>query len=405
MVYEKLKPRIQTLSDQVFDEVVAIRRNIHQNPELSFKETRTSALVAGKLEEYGLAVTRGIAGTGVVGIINGKTPGKTIALRADMDALPLQEETDLPFKSLVGGVMHACGHDFHTANLLGVAKILSRLRDDISGTVKLIFQPGEESGGGGREMVKEGVLDNPQVDAILAVHVLPAPLGYLSLGYGPTTAFSDKITLRVKGKKAHASTPQEGVDAIVIAAQIITALQSVISRQVDPLDAATFSLGQINGGTAPNIMPDLVEIVGTMRTLQSDTRERIKNSIEQIASSMAAGMGGVCEVAYREGYPSVINDKSMTDLIKDVSAQVYETIRKSEGLLSLPTADLIQFDKPRLAAEDFGFYAHRVPACLAWIGIGGDVPLHSPLFSPDENAFKLTLNILSGAAIKYLSES
>ena len=404
MVYEKLKPRIQNLSDQVFDEVVAIRRNIHQNPELSFREARTAALVAGKLEEYGLAVTRGIVGTGVVGVLNGKNPGKTIALRADMDALPLQEETGLPFKSHVDGVMHACGHDFHTANLLGAAKILSQLRDDIAGTVKFIFQPGEESGGGGREMVKEGGLDNPKVDAILAIHVLPAPLGYLSLGYGPTTAFSDKITLLVKGKKTHASTPQEGVDALVIAAQIVTALQTVVSRQVDPLDAATFSLGQINGGTAPNIMPDLVEMVGTMRTLHGDTRERIKNSIEKIASSIAAGMGGACEVVCREGYPSVINDKAMTDLIKDVAAQVYDMVRNAEGLLSSPTADLIKFDKPRLASEDFGFYAHRVPACLAWIGVGGDVPLHSPYFSPDENAFKLTLNILSGAAIKYLSE-
>ncbi len=224
--------KVLALSDQIEAEVIRIRRDIHKHPELSFKEERTARLVADRLNVMGVKVLEGIAGNGVMGIIEGRCAGKTVALRADMDALPLQENSGLAFKSVNPGVMHACGHDFHTASLLGVAYILSNLRQEWDGTLKLIFQTGEENGGGAREMIKEGILESPRVEALIGMHMLPAPMGRISLGYGASTAYSDRITLRVKGKKAHTSKPQEGVDAIVIAAQVINALQTVLTRQV-----------------------------------------------------------------------------------------------------------------------------------------------------------------------------
>jgi amidohydrolase len=277
-----LLDKVSALSDQIEAEVIRIRRDIHKHPELSFKEERTARLVADRLRLMGVKVTEGIAGNGVMGIIEGRSAGKTVALRADMDALPLQENSGLEFESVNPGVMHACGHDFHTANLLGVAYILSNVRHEWDGTLKLIFQTGEENGGGAREMIKEGILENPRVEALIGMHVLPAPMGRLNLGYGANTAYSDRITLTVKGKKAHTSKPQEGVDAIVIAAQIINALQTVLTRQIDPTEAATFSFGKINGGTASNIVPDFVEIVGMMRCFSLDVRATIKASIEKL---------------------------------------------------------------------------------------------------------------------------
>lgn len=397
--------RIAALSAENLPEVIAVRRDIHRHPELSFQEQRTAALVAGVLKGLNLDVRENVGGRGVTAVLRGRGPGKTVALRADMDALPVREDTNLPFSSCHEGMMHACGHDCHTANLLGVARILTALQDDFDGTVKFIFQHGEENGGGGREMVKAGVLEDPAVDAILAMHVLPAPLGYLRLGYGPVTAYSDRVTFTVFGKNAHTSTPQKGVDAIVIAAQLITALQTILSRGIDPLEGATFSLGQIHGGTAPNIVPDNVEIIGMMRSLSAEVRASICTNMEKIAAGVAAAMGGRVEFALREGYPSVINDRSMTDLVRDTALAVY-TEAQAAGFAfgDRAVAELIQFEKPQLGAEDFGFYSRRVPACLYWVGAGTAVPLHSPLFAPDEAVFKLSMPLMASAALRFLRE-
>ena len=395
--------KVLALSDQIEAEVIRIRRDIHKHPELSFKEERTARLVADRLRLMGVQVTEKIAGNGVMGIIEGRSAGKTVALRADMDALPLQENSGLAFESVNPGVMHACGHDFHTANLLGVAYVLSNLHQEWDGTLKLIFQTGEENGGGAREMIKEGILESPRVEALVGMHALPAPRGYLSLGYGASTAFSDRITLTVKGKKAHASKPQQGVDAIVIAAQIINALQTVLTRQIDPIETATFSLGKINGGTASNIVPDLVEIVGTMRCFSLDVRETMKASIAQIASSIAAGMGGECEVAFREGYPAVVNDERLTNIVKDVACSLYGEIRgRTPDVISSPVQELVKIDGPRLAAEDFGFYSQKVPACLYWVGTGSLTPLHSADFTINEDIAKITLPLMSLTALAIL---
>jgi amidohydrolase len=397
--------KVLALSDGIEAEVIRIRRDIHKHPELSFKEERTARLVADKLRLMGVRVTEGIAGNGVIGIIEGRNAGKTVALRADMDALPLQENSGLAFESDNPGVMHACGHDFHTANLLGVAHILSNLRQEWDGTLKLIFQTGEENGGGAREMIKEGILENPQVEALVGMHVLPAPMGRLSLGCGASTAYSDRITLTVQGKRAHTSKPQEGVDAIVIAAQVINALQTVLTRQIDPTDMATFSLGKINGGTASNIVPDFVEIVGTMRCLSLDIRERIQVSILKIAASIAAGMGGACEVAFREGYPAVVNDERLTNIVKDVAHALYGKIgERTPSVISGHAQELIKIDGPRLAAEDFGFYSQKVPSCLYWLGTGSLISLHSSDFTINEDIAKIALPLMSVTALAILSE-
>jgi amidohydrolase len=397
--------KILALSDRIEAEVIQMRRDIHKHPELSFKEERTARLVADRLRLMGVKVTEGIAGNGVMGIIEGRSAGKTVALRADMDALPLQENSGMAFESVNPGVMHACGHDFHTANLLGVAYILSNLRQEWDGTLKLIFQTGEESGGGAREMIKEGILENPRVEAVIGMHVLSAPMGYLSLGYGANTAYSDRITLTVKGKKAHTSKPQEGVDAIVIAAQIISALQTVLTRQIDPTEAATFSLGKINGGTAPNIVPDFVEIIGMLRCISLDVRETIKASMANIASSIAAGMGGECEVVFREGYPAVVNNERLTNIVKDVACSLYGKIGEgTPDVISGPIQEIIKIDSPRLAAEDFGFYSQKAPSCLYWVGIGSLIPLHSSDFTVNEDIAKITLPLMSLVASAILRE-
>jgi amidohydrolase len=395
--------KVLALSDQIEADVIRIRRDIHKHPELSFKEERTARFVADRLRQMGVKVTEGIAGNGVIGIIEGRRAGKTVALRADMDALPIQENSGLAFESVNHGVMHACGHDFHTANLLGVAYILSNLRQEWDGTLKLIFQTGEENGGGAREMIKEGILEAPRVEALVGMHVLPAPMGRLSLGCGASTAYSDRITLVVKGKQAHTSKPQEGVDAIVIAAQVINALQTVLTRQIDPMESATFSLGTINGGTASNIIPDFVEIVGTMRCFSLDIRETIKTSITKIASSIAAAMGGECEVVFREGYPAVVNDERLTNIVKDVACSLYGEIgQKTPEILSGPVQAIIRIDGPRLVAEDFGFYSQKVPSCLYWVGIGNLSPLHSSSFTINEDIVKITLPLMSAAALAIL---
>jgi amidohydrolase len=395
--------KVLALSDQIESDVIRIRREIHKHPELSFKEERTARLVADRLRLMGIKVTEGIAGNGVLGIIEGRSSRKTVALRADMDALPLQENSGLPFESVNPGVMHACGHDFHTANLLGVAYILSSLRQEWDGTLKLIFQTGEENGGGAREMIKEGILENPRVEALVGMHVLPAPMGRLSLGYGASTAYSDKIALTVKGKKAHASKPQEGVDAIVIAAQVISALQTVLTRQMDPTETATILLGKITGGTASNIVPDLVEIIGTLRCFSLDVRETIKASIVKMASSIAAGMGGECEVVFRGGYPVVVNDERLTNIVRDVACFLYgEVGQKTPDVISGPVQEMIKIDGPRLAAEDFGFYSQKVPACLYWMGIGSLIPLHSSDFTVNEDIAKITLPLMSMTALALL---
>lgn len=392
--------KIKGLSEKYKDKVIELRRTIHSNPELSFQEFNTSALVKKELQALGLEVQDNIAKTGITAILKGRSEGKTLLLRADMDALPLQEELPVSYASKNPGVMHACGHDYHTANLLGVAMILSEMKCDFDGTVKFAFQPAEENGGGGRSMVNEGVLDTPKVDAAMALHVMPGIEGQVSLAYGAASAYSDGFTLKIHGKKAHTSKPQDGVDAIVIAGHIIVSLQSILTRNIDPFAVSTFSLGKISGGNAPNIVPDYVEIAGMMRNLDKDARETLITNIENISKAIAESMGGSLEFVFKEGYPSVVNEASMVDVVKEATNEYYSLV--------CPNDDPNQFInlgiKPMLGSEDFGFFAQRVPSCFFVVGSGIYAPLHNSSFQiNDEEIATTTLSIMSNAAIKFLN--
>lgn len=397
--------RIKNLARKYEGEVIKIRRDIHMHPELGFNEFRTSKLVENELNKLGLEVETRVGGTGVIGILKGKEGGKTVALRAEMDALPIQEENDLTFKSTTKGVMHACGHDSHTANLLGVAMILNELKDEIKGQVKFIFQPSEEVNAGANEMLKTGSLDEENIDAIFGLHVVPLPIGHITYGFGNQTAYTDFFKLKIIGKQSHTAKPHEGIDAILIAGHIITALQSIISRTINPFEVATFSLGKINGGSAANIVPDNVEIEGMVRATSKETRNLIINKIEQISSSVAGSLGGECKFKLTEGYPAIINDKATTDFFIEVANKSFQVIKRELDLdLAIQDNDFVyNIDKAILAGEDFGFFSDKIPACYVSIGAGNFAPQHNPRFNIDEKVFKVTLNLLSALAIEYLS--
>ena len=389
-------------ADKIIDKVIAWRRDIHANPELSQHEERTSGLVAGVLESLGLEVTRNVGGFGVVGLLRGKTPGKTIALRADMDALPLTEATGLDFASHTPGVMHACGHDTHTAMLLGTACVLSDMRESITGNVKFIFQPAEELNptGGAPGMIRDGVLENPHVDALFALHVWPAyQTGRIAIRSGATMAASDRIFLTVRGKTAHGSRPDQGLDAILAAAHVITGLQGIISRNVSPLDSAVLTIGRIEGGYRYNVIPDCVKMEGTVRTLNPDVQENMPDWIRRTAQGIAGAFGAECECEYVKGYPPLVNDSVLAERARD-------SVRRRLG-----DSGLIVPEQPDLTAEDFAFFARERPAVMAWLGCRPEgvspedtAMLHNTKFCPDEECFRYGIEYLAGSAIDFLSK-
>ena len=387
-------------AEKFLNEIISWRRDIHSHPELSQNESRTSELAAKVLEGLGLEVTRNIGGHGVVGLLRGKNDGKTIALRADMDALPLNEETGLPYASQTQGVMHACGHDAHTAILLGAACALSEMKDRLSGNVKFIFQPAEELNptGGAPGMIRDGVLENPHVDSLLALHVWPVyETGKIALRSGALMAASDRIFLTVHGKTAHGSRPDQGNDAIVTAANIITGLQPIISRSVSPLDSAVLTIGTIHGGYRYNVIPDTVKLEGTVRTLNPDTQSRMPELITRTAKGIAEALGSSCDVEYVKGYPPMVNDAGLFSL---VSGSVKKVLGDDAVIVA---------DEPDLAAEDFAFFARERPAFMAWLGCRPhdvkveDAPkLHNTKFCPDENCLKYGIDYFVQSTLDFL---
>ncbi|MBQ7733610.1 MAG: amidohydrolase [Synergistaceae bacterium] len=388
-------------SEKFLNQVITWRRDIHSHPELSQHEERTSELAAGLLESLGLEVSRNVGGLGVVGLLRCKNASKTIALRADMDALPLDEATGLEYASQTPGVMHACGHDTHTAMLMGAACALSELRESLKGNVKFIFQPAEELNptGGAPGMIKDGALENPHVDAMLALHVWPLyETGKLIMKPGPQMGASDRLFIRVHGKTAHGSAPDQGVDAIMIAAQVINGLQSIVSRSVSPLDSAVITIGVIKGGYRYNVIPDLVELEGTVRTLRESTQSLMPELITRTAAGIAESLGGSCEVKYVKGYPPLIND---SELVKLASKSVCRLF--GEDALIIP-------EQPELGAEDFAFFARQRPALMAWLGCRPPeidakdfAKLHNTAFAPDENCLSYGIDFLVQTVIDYLS--
>lgn len=339
------------------DEMTEWRRDIHQHPELKFEENRTSDLVAAKLEEFGIEIHRGLAKTGVVGTIrNGDGP--SIGLRADMDALPLEEKNTFKHASSNPGKMHACGHDGHTAMLLGAAKHLAGSKN-FKGTVNLIFQPAEEGGGGGELMIKEGLFEMFPVDSVYGLHNWPGmPAGTFGVGSGPIMAAADMFDLTINGRGGHAALPDQCIDPIVVASQVVSALQTITSRNTHPVDSVVITVTQIHAGDAYNVIPDSVQMHGTVRTFQTETREKIPSSMLRVAEGVCAAYGTTCELNYMSGYPATINSVPETE----ISAKAVVDLLGEDKIILNPT--------PSMGAEDFSYMLEARPGCYVWLGIG-----------------------------------
>ena len=390
--------RIQEKATQYFPEVQAIRHHIHAHPELSFHEHKTSSFVAGKLKTLGIKHQQGVAGTGIVALIEGKNPGKhCVALRADMDALPILEKNDVPYKSQNSGIMHACGHDVHTSCLLGAAHILHDLRDEWEGTVKLIFQPGEESHPGGASiMIKEGVLDNPRPNAIFALHVYPhLPSGTTGFRPGQYMASADEVYITIEGKGGHAALPHQTIDPIAISALVISGLQQVVSRKANPLIPSVLTFGKIAGGFATNVVPDKVEILGTFRTFDEKWRYEAHQWIKDFTEQTCAAYGAKAIVEIPAGYPSLFNDPALT-------AKALDWAKTYVGDNNVHHLDM------RMAGEDFSFYTQHVPGCFFRIGTNKDdklftAPVHNAHFDIDEEALKTGMGMMAWCAVNALT--
>jgi amidohydrolase len=376
-----LKGKIQQLAQSAFSETVEIRRAIHQNPELSFEEYETAALICKKLEEYQIPFEKNIAKTGVVAILKGKNPDKKcIALRADMDALPITEANDIDYKSRNEGKMHACGHDVHTANLLGVAKILSQLKDEWEGTIKFIFQPSEEKmPSGAAAMIAAGVLENPKSDLLLGIHVSPElEVGKIGFRSGAFMASADEIYITVKGKGGHAARPQEVINPLYTASKILLAFENITDLQ----KPVVLSFGKIEGRGATNIIPDTVALAGTLRCFDESLRNEMQQFVQATAQRITSENNCSVEINIVQGYPVLINDAQVTEKVKSLTAEYIG----ADNTLELPI---------RMGSEDFAFYSHHVPACFYRIGVGNSSKgitsgIHTATFNIDEKALEIS---------------
>ena len=389
-----MNQKLNELWEKHHKRVYDIRHQLHMNPELGFQEYETSKLIATELENLGIEVTRNVAKTGVVGLIKGEHPGKTVALRADMDALRINEEGDYEFKSKNPGVMHACGHDGHTASLLGVAMMLNEMKDELHGDVKLIFQPAEEVEGGALPMIKEGVLENPHVDNAVALHVWDYPIGTIALKPNAMMSESNRIFITIKGQASHASKPHEGHDAIVCAAYLITQLQTIVSRAIDPSDVVVLTLSKINGGVRYNVLPGEVSIEGTVRCSSVEACEILPDKIEEFVKDVCKIHGCDYEYKFNHGYPVTMNDPKLTKLVK-------KSIINSMGEDSL-----IEMDNPDTGGEDFSFFAKEVPSCFMFLGCKSEKNedtciLHNSKFNCDEDCIKIGIKTMVNIVIDY----
>jgi hippurate hydrolase len=387
-----LAKKIKELSASLSDEFIAIRHHLHAHPELSYNEFETSKFIQQKLAEENIEHSV-MATTGVVGIIKGKNPGKRIiALRADMDALPITEENNVEYRSQNAGVMHACGHDVHSTCLLGAAKVLNLLKDEWEGTVKLIFQPGEERNPGGASiMIKEGVLEDPKPDGILALHVHPGlETGKLSFRSGMVMASADEIYITIKGKGGHAASPHLTTDTILIASHLIIALQQIVSRNNDPFNPSVLSITSVKGGNTTNVIPSEVKLMGTFRAMNEEWRFKAHELIKKQSTELVHAMGGEIDILIDVGYPFVLNNEVLTSSAEN-NAGTYlgkENIERTEL---------------RMGAEDFAYYSHRIPACFFRLGVGNaskgiSAGVHTPLFNIDERSIETGMGVMAWLA-------
>lgn len=386
---ETLQQQIRSLAKKYGSHFIDIRHHLHANPELSYQEFETSGFIQQKLTEYNIPFEVK-ATTGVVGLISGKNPGKrVVALRADMDALPIQEQNDIPYKSTRPGIMHACGHDVHTSCLLGAAKILSELKDQWEGTVKLIFQPGEERNPGGASiLIKEGVLENPAPQSIYALHVHPTlPTGKLSFRSGMVMASADEIYITIKAKGGHAAAPHLTADPILIASHLIITLQQVVSRNNNPFNPSVLSITSFQGGNATNVIPSEVKLMGTFRAMNEQWRFDAHNIIKKITTELTESMGATADIHIDVGYPFVLNDEKLCAAAR----------KKAETFVGEKNVEETEL---RMGAEDFAYYSHKIPGCFFRLGTlnpakGNFTGVHTPTFNIDEDAIELGMAMMA----------
>jgi amidohydrolase len=383
--------------DQLFPEMIQWRRFLHQHPELSYQEVNTAAFVAGHLQKLGLQVQTGIGGHGVIGVLQGELAGPTVALRADMDALPIQDAKTNEYASQVDGVMHACGHDAHTATLLGLAYIFSSVRSKLAGTIKFIFQPAEEiSPGGALPLIQQGALEG--VDVIYGVHLwTPLPVGKVYCKAGPMMAAADEFMIVVHGKGGHGGLPHETIDSVLVGCQLVNNLQSIVSRNIDPTVPAVVSVGSIHAGSSFNVIAEHCSLSGTVRTFNSAIRDNINKRIEEICHSTSAAYGARCDYEYKVGYPPVINHVKEADRFFKVGNEIFGHEQTQEIPLIM-------------AGEDFSYYLEQVPGCFMFVGAGNPdqgvwAPHHHPNFDVDEEAMRNAALLMSGMVLDYLGQT
>lgn len=386
--------------DEIMPGVVADRRHFHENPELGYEEFETAKLVAERLQSLGLEdIKTGIATTGVTGLIRGTGTSSgadnVVMVRADMDALPILEENDVDYRSKTDGVMHACGHDSHTAMLLGVTRMLMDRRDEFSGTVKVLFQPAEEGGGGARVMIEEGALEDPHVDYALGMHIAQdVPVGQIELRGGPTLAAADHFEIEIQGKGGHGAQPHLCIDPIAVGAQIVTTLQTIISREVDPTKEAVVTVGAFNSGKAANVIPDTAILKGTLRSFDPEVRDQIASRVGEIAQGVAKSMRAEAEFTYIRGYPATVNNVEITDLVHSIASDVVGEENAFEGPL-------------HMGAEDFSYFLEQVPGCFYFVGSRNEDKgfvwgHHHPRFDIDEDAMGTGMEVMVRSVLAVL---
>ena len=388
--------KMKQIAREQHAELVSIRRTLHENPELGFEEFTTSRFIADHMEQLGLEVQREVAGTGVVALLRGAFPGKTVAIRADMDALPIQEINEVSYKSQKSGKMHACGHDVHVTLAIGAAKILAQFREEMSGNVKFIFQPAEETTGGAEPMIAAGVLDNPKVDAIIGGHVWGSlESGIVEVLPGPIMASSDMIHLTIRGKGGHAAQPQTTIDPVIIASEIVVALQKIVSRQMDPFEPVVISICMFRAGDAFNVIPNSAYLEGAVRTLKNGLHKELARKIEGVIRGITEPYGATYELDYSFGYPVTVNDPAIT-----------ETLRNSA--VTVLGADKVRIaERASMGAEDFSYFLLEIPGTYVRIGTrnpekGISYDIHHPQFDIDEAVLELTPVVYAQAAFDLL---
>lgn len=389
---KQIRQRIET----IFPQMVEWRRYLHQNPELSFHEVRTAEFVADRLRSMNIKVCTGVGGNGVVGLLSGGRPGKKVALRADMDALPIQDEKTCTYRSRVPGVMHACGHDAHTATLLGVASLMSTIREEIPGQIVFMFQHAEEViPGGAVSMIKDGVLEG--VDAVYGVHLwTPLPCGMVGLRSGALMAAADSFEIEVMGQGGHGGLPHETVDAVAIASHLVVNLQTIVSRQLDPLQSGVISVGTIKGGRSFNVIAEESRLTGTVRTFDPEIRQFIQRRIKEVAEQTCSMFGAQCRFRYDRGYPPVMNDQTETQRMEKVARRILGN-------------DQVKEIQPVMAGEDFAYYLQKRPGAFCFVGAGNQekgftFPHHHPRFDLDEQGMKVAAELLMETALSRLKE-